>query len=141
MNAIEALEIAATEVVKALENAKCVNGSLLDSDQVQKEKRVMFWHRETGSLNASKKELLVIWSLPILTPVGRADDHVAIRRAEAYIDVFSRRDEHDKKTLDLLKKINEAFEGLGWSFEKMAYDSTDYIDGVTVLRYMAIRKV
>lgn len=141
MNVIEATRKAQDAVVNILKKAKLIDGSLLDKDEIKKKsKRVMFWYRQ-ASLEASSKELLVIWAIPSLDPVGYGDNHVAIRSAYVSIDIYTKNGELDEDTLNVIGKIATEFESQGWKFEKVALDSIDYVDGLTQLRYKATKKI
>jgi hypothetical protein len=141
MNVIQVTRKAQDEIVDVLKKAKLVDGSLLDSDEIKKKsKRVMFWYRQ-APLEASSKEILVIWAIPSIEQVGRADDKTAIRSVYASIDVYSKNGELDEDTLKVIEKIASEFESQGWRFEKVALDSIDYVDGLTQLRYSATKKI
>ena len=141
MNVIEATRKAQDQIVEILKKAKLIDGSLLDDDEIKKKsKRVMFWYRQ-APLTASSKEILVVWALPSIDPVGYGDDHVAIRSAYASIDIYSKKGELDEDTLTVISKIATEFESQGWKFEKVALDSIDYVDGLTQLRYRATKKI
>jgi len=141
MNAVKALRKAQDDIVSILKKAKLIDGSLLDDGEIKKKsKRVMFWYRQAPT-SASPKEILVIWAIPSIDPVGRADDRVAIRSVYASIDVYSKNGENDESTLDVLERIAEQFEQEGWKFEKVALDSIDYVDKLTQIRYQATKKI
>ena len=140
MNVIEVTRKAQDQVVSILKKAKLVDGSLLDSDEIKKSKRVMFWYRQAPK-EASSKETLVIWAIPSIEQVGRADDKTAIRSVYVSIDVYSKNGELDEDTLQVISKIASEFESQGWRFEKVALDSIDYVDGLTQLRYSATKKI
>ncbi len=141
MNVIEVTRIAQDQVVAILKEAKLIDGSLLDDDEIKKKsKRVMFWYRQAPSA-ASSKELLVIWAIPSIDPVGYGDNRVAIRSVYASIDIYSKNGEFDEPTLDVISRIATKFEAQGWKFEKVALDSIDYVDGLTQIRYKATKKI
>ena len=141
MNVIEATRKAQDAVVSILKKAKLIDGSLLDKDEIKKKsKRVMFWYRQAPK-DASSKEILVIWAIPSLDPVGYGDNHVAVRSIYASIDIYTKNGELDESTLGVIDKIATEFETEGWKFEKVALDSIDYVDGLTQLRYKATKKI
>ena len=141
MNVIEATRKAQDAVVSILKKAKLIDGSLLDKDEIKKKStRVMFWYRQAPK-DASSKEILVIWAIPSLDPVGYGDNHVAVRSIYASIDIYTKNGELDESTLGVIDKIATEFETEGWKFEKVALDSIDYVDGLTQLRYKATKKI
>ena len=141
MNVIEATRKAQDAVVSILKKAKLIDGSLLDKDEIKKKsKRVMFWYRQAPK-DARSKEILVIWAIPSLDPVGYGDNHVAVRSIYASIDIYTKNGELDESTLGVIDKIATEFETEGWKFEKVALDSIDYVDGLTQLRYKATKKI
>lgn len=129
------------EVKRLLTKAGLIDGVLLDPDQVKNEDRTMFWFKKIKDLEPSKKKIYVIWDIPSATPIGYADDKVAVRSVYVTIDLFTKLGLYHQKTREILNQISAKFIEAGWQFERAQFDAIDHINDLTLTRYAATIKL
>lgn len=129
------------EVKRILTKSGLVDGILLDPDEVKNEDRFMFWFKKINDLEPSKKKIYVIWDIPSATPIGYADNKVAVRNVYVTIDLFTKLGLYHQKTRDTLNSISTAFTEAGWQFERAPFDAIDHINDLTLTRYAATIKL
>lgn len=126
---------------KILKSAGLTNGNLLDQDEVKKTDDTLFWFRKNENVSSTNKRMYVIWSLASLTPLGYADDKVAVRNVYISIDFYTRLGQLHQTTLKTIDRVDEEFTKNGWQFERVAFDAVDEINGITQIRYSATIKI
>lgn len=141
MRISEAINKVQEEVIDLLCKAGLLQGDLLDIDEIKERTETMFWYKKVATLEASKKNLFVIWNVLSAEPIGKANDKVAIRRVIVSIDVYSQQGEINFDTKSLISKIDNIFTKNEWGFEKAAYDSIDNVDNKLQLRFEATKKI
>ena len=126
---------------RILKSAGLTNGNLLDQDEVKKTDDTLFWFRKNENVSSTNKRMYVIWSLASLTPLGYADDKVAVRNVYISIDFYTRLGQLHQTTLKTIDRVDEEFTKNGWQFERVAFDAVDEINGITQIRYSATIKI
>lgn len=126
---------------RILKSAGLTNGNLLDPDEVKKTDDTLFWFKKNENVNSTNKRMYVIWSLASLTPLGYADDKVAVRNVYISIDFYTRLGQLHQTTLKTIDRVDEEFTKNGWQFERVAFDAVDEINGITQIRYSATIKI
>ena len=126
---------------RILKSAGLTNGNLLDLDEVKKTDDTLFWFRKNENVSSTNKRMSVIWSLASLTPLGYADDKVAVRNVYISIDFYTRLGQLHQTTLKTIDRVDEEFTKNGWQFERVAFDAVDEINGITQIRYSATIKI
>lgn len=126
---------------RILKSAGLTNGNLLDPDEVKKTDDTLFWFKKNENVSSTNKKMYVIWSLASLTPLGYADDKVAIRNVYISIDFYTRLGQLHQTTLKTIDRVDEEFTKNGWQFERVAFDAVDEINGITQIRYSATIKI
>lgn len=126
---------------RILKSAGLTNGNLLDLDEVKKTDDTLFWFRKNENVSSTNKRMYVIWSLASLTPLGYADDKVAVRNVYISIDFYTRLGQLHQTTLKTIDRVDEEFTKNGWQFERVAFDAVDEINGITQIRYSATIKI
>jgi hypothetical protein len=128
-------------IQRILKSAGLTNGNLLDPDEVKKTDDTLFWFKKNENVSSTNKKMYVIWSLASLTPLGYADDKVAVRNVYISIDFYTRLGQLHQTTLKTIDRVDEEFTKNGWQFERVAFDAVDEINGITYLRYSATIKI
>ena len=126
---------------RILKSAGLTNGNLLDPDEVKKTDDTLFWFKKNENVSSTNKRMYVIWSLASLTPLGYADDKVAVRNVYISIDFYTRLGQLHQTTLKTIDRVDEEFTKNGWQFERVAFDAVDEINGITQIRYSATIKI
>ena len=126
---------------RILKSAGLTNGNLLDPDEVKKTDDTLFWFKKNENVSSTNKKMYVIWSLASLTPLGYADDKVAVRNVYISIDFYTRLGQLHQTTLKTIDRVDEEFTKNGWQFERVAFDAVDEINGITQIRYSATIKI
>lgn len=126
---------------RILKSAGLTNGNLLDQDEVKKTDDTLFWFRKNENVSSTNKRMYVIWSLASLTPLGYADDKVAVRNVYISIDFYTRLGQLHQTTLKTIDRVDKEFTKNGWQFERVAFDAVDEINGITQIRYSATIKI
>lgn len=141
MRVAELEEWAIDNTQRILKSAGLTNGNLLDQDEVKKTDDTLFWFRKNENVSSTNKRMYVIWSLASLTPLGYADDKVAVRNVYISIDFYTRLGQLHQTTLKTIDRVDEEFTKNGWQFERVAFDAVDEINGITQIRYSATIKI
>lgn len=141
MRVAELEEWAIDNAQRILKSAGLINGNLLDQDEVKKTDDTLFWFRKNENVSSTNKRMYVIWSLASLTPLGYADDKVAVRNVYISIDFYTRLGQLHQTTLKTIDRVDEEFTKNGWQFERVAFDAVDEINGITQIRYSATIKI
>lgn len=141
MRVAELEEWAIDNVQRILKSAGLINGNLLDQDEVKKTDDTLFWFRKNENVSSTNKRMYVIWSLASLTPLGYADNKVAVRNVYISIDFYTRLGQLHQTTLKTIDRVDEEFTKNGWQFERVAFDAVDEINGITQIRYSATIKI
>lgn len=128
-------------IQRILKSAGLTNGNLLDLDEVKKTDDTLFWFKKNENVSSTNKKMYVIWSLASLTPLGYADDKVAVRNVYISIDFYTRLGQLHQTTLKTIDRVDEEFTKNGWQFERVAFDAVDEINGITQIRYSATIKI
>jgi hypothetical protein len=128
-------------IQRILKSAGLTNGNLLDPDEVKKTDDTLFWFKKNENVSSTNKKMYVIWSLASLTPLGYADDKVAVRNVYISIDFYTRLGQLHQTTLKTIDRVDEEFTKNGWQFERVAFDAVDEINGITQIRYSATIKI
>lgn len=128
-------------IQRILKSAGLTNGNLLDPDEVKKTDDTLFWFKKNENVSSTNKKMYVIWSLASLTPLGYADDKVAVRNVYISIDFYTRLGQLHQTTLKTIDRVDEEFTKSGWQFERVAFDAVDEINGITQIRYSATIKI
>ena len=126
---------------RILKSVGLTNGNLLDPDEVKKTDDTLFWFKKNENVSSTNKKMYVIWSLASLTPLGYADDKVAVRNVYISIDFYTRLGQLHQTTLKTIDRVDEEFTKNGWQFERVAFDAVDEINGITQIRYSATIKI
>ena len=141
MRVAELEEWAIDNAQRILKSAGLINGNLLDQDEVKKTDDTLFWFRKNENVSSTNKRMYVIWSLASLTPLGYADNKVAVRNVYISIDFYTRLGQLHQTTLKTIDRVDEEFTKNGWQFERVAFDAVDEINGITQIRYSATIKI
>lgn len=141
MRVAELEEWAIDNAQRILKSAGLINGNLLDQDEVKKTDDTLFWFRKNENVSSTNKRMYVIWSLASLTPLGYADDKVAVRNVYISIDFYTRLGQLHQTTLKTIDRVDEEFTKNGWQFERVAFDAVGEINGITQIRYSATIKI
>ena len=126
---------------RILKSAGLTNGNLLDPDEVKKTDDTLFWFKKNENVSSTNKRMYVIWSLASLTPLGYADDKVAVRNVYISIDFYTRLGQLHQTTLKTIDRVDAEFTKNGWQFERVAFVAVDEINGITQIRYSATIKI
>lgn len=102
MNKIEALEIVKEEIKSILLASGLKNGLSADNENA-----ICFFPTRLRKVNLKKVEIYLIYSLYYVDERGVGDKNALSQLVSVAIDIYTKKEEMEKATLDLLKRIEE----------------------------------
>lgn len=127
MKLYKARQLVRKRVAYLLSNALLIDGATLNITQLKNENKPIFWYISSRNIEASSKEVYVVYNITSLDPNEYGDGEALLYNTIVDITIFSRRENID----ELLKKINNAFDNDKW-FLQFVSDNYNVSDNVFV---------